>query len=286
VTFVGDHPSAPPSSLPGAPRPPSSKASSGATGAQSPSSLPGAPRPPSDGAARKHAQQRVLRQIEQMAGRAAAPGPEAPSRAAAEPPRGRSSAPPSVRDSLLRDLASSLRDANRFTSSDRVDKHLRTAREAEQAGDLVGAANALRFAKELCPDRKEIAAEYQRVRAVLAAAQADDFEKQALREERMELWGAAAISWSRVAEGRPNDGAAHRRAAFCLWRSDGDLKRARDLAVRAVELAGADVEARITLGRIYLRAGMKLNARREIEAAAKLDPEDEIVKNLLRELKS
>jgi Flp pilus assembly protein TadD len=120
----------------------------------------------------------------------------------------------------------------------------------------------------------------------LAKAQAASFEKQATREERMELWGAAALSWSRVAEGRPDDASAHRRAAFCLWRSNGDLKRARDLALRAIELSSGDIEARITLGRIYLGAGMKLNARREIEAAAKLDPKDEIVKNLLRELKT
>jgi Flp pilus assembly protein TadD len=218
----------------------------------------------------------VLQQIAQMTGRSisSAPPPKSPS------------GPPSGRDSLLRDLASSLREANRFTSPDRVDKHLRAARVAEQQGDLVGAANSLRLAHEAFPDRDDIGAEYRRVRHALAKTQAESFEKQAIREERMELWGAAAISWSRVAEGRPQDGAAHRRAAYCLWRSNGDLKRARDLAMRAVELSAEDVEARITLGRIYQSAGMKLNARRELEAAAKLDPKDEIVKNLLRELKS
>jgi hypothetical protein len=34
---------------------------------------------------------------------------------------------------------------------------------------------------------------------------------------------------------------------------------------------------------VYLGAGLKLNARRELEKAAKLDPSDEMIKNLLKE---
>ncbi|HJL20961.1 MAG TPA: tetratricopeptide repeat protein, partial [Polyangiaceae bacterium LLY-WYZ-15_(1-7)] len=65
----------------------------------------------------------------------------------------------------------------------------------------------------------------------------------------------------------------------------GDLRVAKDLAQRAVELAPKSLPARILLGRIFIAAGMKANAKRELEEAAKLDPKDEIVKNLLRELK-
>jgi hypothetical protein len=35
--------------------------------------------------------------------------------------------------------------------------------------------------------------------------------------------------------------------------------------------------------RVLLAAGMRLNARRELEKAVKLDPQNEMIKNLLRE---
>jgi len=44
------------------------------------------------------------------------------------------------------------------------------------------------------------------------------------------------------------------------------------------------VTLRTLLARIYVAAGMRSNAKRELEAATKLDPTNEIVKNLLREL--
>ncbi|MBC7173767.1 MAG: tetratricopeptide repeat protein [Polyangiaceae bacterium] len=208
--------------------------------------------------------------------KAVAPTPHTPSSPGADVGAGR--------DSTLRGLTGSLRDAGRLTSNDRVEKQLSAATAAVSAGDLLGAAGILRSLMEVNPDRPDIAAEYRRVRAELAKSQAESYQKQAIREEKLGMWGAAALSWSRVAEGRPDSALALRSAAFCIVRSNGDLRRARDLAQRATELAPADVSARVVLGRVYLAAGMKMNARRELEAAAKLDPKDELVKNLLREL--
>jgi Flp pilus assembly protein TadD len=63
------------------------------------------------------------------------------------------------------------------------------------------------------------------------------------------------------------------------------MHEAQKHAQRLCELKPNDLVARRTLGRVYLAAGLQLNARRELERAAALDPDDEIVKNLLRELK-
>ena len=38
------------------------------------------------------------------------------------------------------------------------------------------------------------------------------------------------------------------------------------------------------LGKVYIAAGLKLNARRVLQAAAKMDPSNEMVENLLRDL--
>jgi Flp pilus assembly protein TadD len=71
-----------------------------------------------------------------------------------------------------------------------------------------------------------------------------------------------------------------------LLKSSGDLHRAQRYAQKAVQLSGNNTQNLILLARVYLAAGLKLNAQRELEKAAKLDPRDQIVNNLLREARS
>lgn len=229
--------------------------------------------------ARLSSQQRFLEQVAQRTGKPSTFPPAKPV------DRSPSNGAVTTDDAILRGLVPSALDAGRSVGQERIQELLRTAATAEKSGDLLAAVNTLRIAHEAAPDREDIFAQYRRVRFTFARSQADAYEKQAVREERMEMWGAAASSWSRVAEGRPDSSHALRHAAHCMLAAGGDMKRARDLAQRAVELAPRDIAARITLGRVYLAAGMKLNARRELETAAKLDPKDEFVKNLLREMK-
>ena len=47
-------------------------------------------------------------------------------------------------------------------------------------------------------------------------------------EEQHDRWAEAALSWSRVVEGRPQDANAARRAAHALLKAGGDLKRAKE----------------------------------------------------------
>jgi cytochrome c-type biogenesis protein CcmH/NrfG len=54
--------------------------------------------------------------------------------------------------------------------------------------------------------------------------------------------------------------------------------------VRSQELDPNAFDTLFLLGRIYVGAGMGASARKELEAAAKLDPSHEMVKNLLKEL--
>ena len=247
-----------------------------------PTSGPSSARAPVDPAARKRRARELLeRRLRGATGRPSVRSkrPDVPKDSGAG-----DAAPPS-RDTLLKGLATSLKRAARHTGGvDRVERHLADAREAEDAGDLVGALNALRLAHAL-EARDEIQLDIDRLQHLVSKDLAATYERQARYEEENGEWAAAARSWQKVVEGRPDKAEPARRAAAALVEADGDLRVAKDLAQRAVELAPKSLPARILLGRIFIAAGMKANAKRELEEAAKLDPKDEIVKNLLRELK-
>ena len=120
---------------------------------------------------------------------------------------------------------------------------------------------------------------------VVARNLAANYEKQALYEEKTGNWKAAARSWGRASDGRPEDPNAARRTAEAMLKSSGDLHRAQVYAQRAVTLDGKSVQNLTVLARVYLAAGLKLNAIRELEKAAQLAPKDEMVNNLLREVR-
>ncbi|MEM9193810.1 MAG: DnaJ domain-containing protein [Myxococcota bacterium] len=192
---------------------------------------------------------------------------------------------PQSRDALLRGLAGSLRQAAAHTGGvDRSVIHIEEARDAEEAGNLVSAVNSLRLAVAMTQEREDVVAEYERVRQLYAASMAESYEKQAEYETRLGNWNDAAVSWSRVCEGRPTSGIAHVQAAVTLLEAGGDIGQARQYALRAVELLPDHVLAHRALGRVYAAAGMKLNAKRELEKVLKLDPSDEFVRTLLKEL--
>jgi curved DNA-binding protein CbpA len=194
------------------------------------------------------------------------------------------SRPAERRDSAVKGLQQSLRrSAVSPSRADPVIMHLKRAQEAERAGDLLTAASALQNALALEPQRAEIQEEYARVSKAVTRNLAANYEKQARYEEKMGKWAAAASSWDRVAEGRPDDAHAARSAAEAMLKAGGDLHRAQRLAQRAVDIAPSDVTNVVVLGRVLLAAGLRLNARRELEKAVKLDPQNEMIRNLLRE---
>ena len=83
---------------------------------------------------------------------------------------------------------------------------------------------------------------------------------------------------------RPFDAELAHRTADLAWTVGDDLRRARELAAQAAELEPDNALYRRTLGQIYQAAGMAANARRELEAALKLDPKDKEAKAALRRL--
>jgi curved DNA-binding protein CbpA len=192
----------------------------------------------------------------------------------------------SVIEGLRTSIASSGIATGRGDGGVRAQAHLRKAQDAERAQDFLTASGELQLALACDPDNRAIQHEYERVSKVVARSLATNYEKQALYEEKTGNWKAAAISWGRVSDNREDDENAARRTAEALLKSSGDLHRAQRYAQKAVQLAANNVQNLTLLGRVYLAAGLKLNAQRELEKAAKLDPRDQIVNNLLRESRS
>ena len=185
----------------------------------------------------------------------------------------------------LRDLTRSLKQTAVLTGGvDRAEHHLENARVAEADGDLAAAATALRMAIALDSNSAELQQHYQRVNSNLRVQLLDIHREQAKYEEDNNLWAAASISWAKVAEAAPDDPLAPLRAAKAIMAAGGDLRKARDFALRSLELAPDSLETRVLLARIYIGAGMDASAAKELDEAAKLDPGHEMVKNLRKQL--
>jgi len=189
---------------------------------------------------------------------------------------------------LLQQLGRALKGANEATSvspEERIKGLLESSQGAAARGELEEATKLMRRALSLAPERPDLRAEHEKLSKRLSEKLADEYAVQAQFEAKHGKWAASALAWSKVCEGRPQDAQAHRHAAVALFKVGGDLRSAQKYAQQAVFLAPNDVDVRVLLAQIYLTLGLKLNAKRELDAALKLDPGSEIVKNLLSDLK-
>ncbi len=207
---------------------------------------------------------------------------------ASEPPPSAAQASPQQRKSMVDGLRQSIRASASVTTGTphaQLQTHLKKAKDAEQAGDILSAASQLQLALAMEPNNPDLIREYDRVSKVVSRNLAANYEKQAQYEEKTGNWQAAARSWSRASDGKPEDAVSARRAAQAMLKTSADLHRAQSYAQKAVLLDSKNVENLTVLARVYLAAGLKLNALRELEKAAQLAPKDEMVNNLLREVR-
>ena len=73
---------------------------------------------------------------------------------------------------------------------------------------------------------------------------------------------------------RPFDAELSHKTARLAWKLGSDLRKAKDCAMAACELAPENPGYRRTLGQIYKAAGLFANAKRELQTALRLDPSD------------
>jgi curved DNA-binding protein CbpA len=166
-----------------------------------------------------------------------------------------------------------------------VARYVDAAKAGLAHNNVAAAANAYRLALALDPENPEIALAHQETAKIATAALAEGYLKQADYEARAGNWSAAAKSYVRAALGSPEDATVLHQAAVALLKAAGDLHQAVDFAKRAVALQPRRIEPRLTLVEIYMAAGMPLMAKRELEAARELAPQDARMTELGKRLK-
>lgn len=168
-------------------------------------------------------------------------------------------------------------------------EHLATAERAVSSGDWVAATNAYRLAIQINPNDDDLQRALNEAQRRANEILAEAYRKQALYEEKAGKTLEAARSWQRVAKALPDEPDPHARAASCLLAANADrnadqatLRNAATLAQRAIALEPQYIKHRTLLAEIYLAAGLTLNAKRELEAAARLAPDDANIVALLK----
>jgi tetratricopeptide (TPR) repeat protein len=163
-----------------------------------------------------------------------------------------------------------------------VEAVVASARKAAASGDFVTASTRMRLAAKLDPS---LAAEADQLATRAHQIMAEAYINQARYEESAGDWVAAAISWSKAAEGLPGVAQIAERAANALRLARGDLHKAVRLAETAVRLAPNDPQLRLTLVEVYCDAGLLRRARAELDPVLRALPRDPRAVRLDAELK-
>jgi curved DNA-binding protein CbpA len=167
---------------------------------------------------------------------------------------------------------------------ERVKRYVDQAEQALSQKQVVAAANAMRIAGSLAPDDTALAERFAVIERQANAALADQYVEQAKYDERRGHFLEAARTYERALRGRPS-AQLYDRTAYCLMEAREDLRRAGELARKAVELAPTEIAYRITLARVYARAGMEQSALGELERARAESPNDDTIKDWIKRVK-
>lgn len=150
-------------------------------------------------------------------------------------------------------------------------------------GNFAAAASNLKLATTFDPKNEEYREKEQIATSRAREGSAAAYAKRAAFEESVGRWEEAARLYCMAAERNPNVN-LFCRAANALSKGE-DLKRAVEYATRAKDLEPNSIQARLSLGTAYLAAGMPKNARREVEYALTLDPDNPLAKTLMKGVK-
>ncbi len=157
------------------------------------------------------------------------------------------------------------------------------ALELAENGERTQAIFALKAARELDPNRKEISGklielerDQSRARAGSALASAQD------REEKRRF-SEAVTAYAAALQNDPRSFVAAAGAARCAMEAK-DPRAAVTWAARAVELNPDDAPSRLLLARLFVEAGMKARARTELSTLLQRNPDHREAKALLRTL--
>jgi curved DNA-binding protein CbpA len=159
-----------------------------------------------------------------------------------------------------------------------------SSKVASSQGRWLEAAGSVRLAIAFDPSErayKEAFAEVQRKANDERAGELVEQAEAALTSRDLK---AAAGFFEEALQFRPFDPEINIKAARLQWQALGKLRKAQEYATAAREIEPDNAGYRRVLGQILKAAGLKPDARRELEAAIKLDPRDSEARAELKSL--
>lgn len=147
------------------------------------------------------------------------------------------------------------------------------------------AAGAVRLAIAYDPDNSAYREEFPNVQRKAHEERAKHLVKQGESALEMRDYAVALDHLEEALHFRPGDAELAFRAAKLSLQVSDDLKRAKELAAHAVDVAPANGDYRKLLASVYAAAGLAANAKREYEAALRIDPNDKEAKSGLRSIR-
>jgi curved DNA-binding protein CbpA len=155
---------------------------------------------------------------------------------------------------------------------------------AHATGRFLEAAGSVRLAIAFDPWNAIYKEQFVDVQRKANEERAQKLLKEAASALELRDFKTALTALESALEYRPHDAELLRRAARLAWATGGDLHQAKEWAMAAVELEPQDAGNHRVLGQVYKAAGLEANARRELEQAVAMDPNDEEAVSALREL--
>ncbi|HEX4382430.1 MAG TPA: J domain-containing protein, partial [Myxococcales bacterium] len=149
-------------------------------------------------------------------------------------------------------------------------------------GERAQAISALKTARELDPNRKEITGKLAELEREQSKARAQSALMAAHEKEETSQWAQAVAAYAAAFQLEKSSSAAM-GAARCAF-ANNEPQVASGWASRAVEVNPADLTARFMLARCFALLNMKARARTELAAILDKNPGDKEAKALLKSL--
>lgn len=172
---------------------------------------------------------------------------------------------------------------NLFSRAKRATQFFAQGMAQLEKGQFLAATASLKLAVAYNPDDQEYKLRYEEAIEKSREVTAESYFKRAIMEESVGRYDAAALNYIKAAESHDKPVYLCRAAEACLW--SNELIKAKEYATKAVQTEPNTVENRIALAKAFKAAKMGKNAKRELQEALKLDPNNSEAKKLLKEVR-
>jgi curved DNA-binding protein CbpA len=170
------------------------------------------------------------------------------------------------REALLEQVQQGLQE-----QTQRADTFFEAGKTDLDKGRPLQAAASLHIACKLDPENQEYKIIYKEARKQARQIKSKEFFATAESAESFQNYHEALKNYRKAVEYEIDDARAYARLAYLIEKLDPDPRETIRLMQIAVQKAEDNAEYRCILGEIYLREGMKLNARREFNKALELE---------------